>query len=196
MSTTFDRKVSFSHFGVSCLDVPKMTEFYTSVMGMIVSDQGSLGPFDIVFLTTDPTDHHQFVLASGRKDPDVDMSPVAGGEIGARIFQMSFRMKDLATMRAMVERFRAAGIETFTGLNHGNAWAVYTRDIEGNPIELFVDSPWAVAQPCGFPLDFSKTDDEIYAETEAYCLAQPECEARPTWEAKQAAKLAAAQASI
>jgi catechol-2,3-dioxygenase len=193
------RKVSFSHLGVSCIDVEKMKTFYTTVLGMCVSDAGHIDRgdgLDIAFLTTDPGDHHQFVLASGRKDTTIDTSPVMGGSVGANIFQISFRLNDLATLRSMVSRFRAAGIDNFTPVNHGNAWAVYTRDAEGNAVELFVDSPWYVHQPCGLPLDLGKTDDEIVAETKAYCMAQPEVEPYSAWSEKMAGKIVANQASI
>lgn len=195
------RKVAFSHFGTSCIDLARMRTFYTEVMGMVVSDEGRIdvpggGTVELCFLTTDPEDHHQFVLTSGRTDTTVDMSPYGGGVIGAQIFQMSFRLDSLASLRSMMDRFRAQGIEAFVGLNHGNAWAVYTRDIEGNPVELFVDSPWYVAQPCGFLIDFSKTDDEIVEETRAYCEAQPEVEPYSSWSARMAGRIAAAQAGI
>lgn len=191
------RKLAFSHFGISCVDLPKMVAFYTETMGMIVSDQGTTGRgVDIAFLTTDPADHHQLVLAGGRKNHEVTDAPVAGGDAGAAIFQMSFRLDDLATLRSMVARLRAAGVKHFTPINHGNAWAVYTRDVEGNTVELFVDSPWYVHQPCGLPLDLAKSDEEILAETEAYCLAQPEVTPNAEWRLTQAAKIVANQASI
>ena len=192
------RKVSFSHFGVSCLDMPAMVDFYTRVMGMTVSDRGDIprAGIEIAFLTTDPEDHHQLVLASGRVDTNIETSPVFGGSLGVNIFQISFRLDDLKSLRSMLDRLRANGIDNFTPVNHGNAWAVYSRDPEGNAIELFVDSPWYVAQPCGMPLDFSLTDDEILAETEAYCLAQPEVEPHDEWVAKQAKRIVANQASL
>lgn len=198
MSTLPGRKVSFSHLGISVFDIAMMRTFYTEVMGMSVSDAGEVprGPFELVFMTTDPNDHHQFILASGRTDTNVGSGPVVGGDVGARVFQVSFRMADLATMRSMVARIRAAGIDTFSPLNHGNAWAVYTRDPEGNALELFVDSPWYVAQPCGLPLDLSKSDEEIMEETRAYCEAQPEVDSYSAWSERMAATIVANQASI
>jgi catechol-2,3-dioxygenase len=199
MNTLPGRKVTFSHLGVSCFDIEKMKDFYTRVMGMTVSDAGQIGrdgEMEIVFLTTDPDDHHQLVLASGRRPEPVDRSAVVGGSVGAQIFQISFRMQDLATMRTVAKRIEAEQIAPLRGVNHGNAWAIYTRDPEGNTIEIFVDSPWYVAQPCGLPLDFTKTDEEILAETEAYCMAQPEVEPHDAWAAKQAERIVANQRSL
>ena len=45
-----------------------MTRFYTEIMNLVISDKGHgfSMPVNIVFLTADPTKHHQFVLAEGR----------------------------------------------------------------------------------------------------------------------------------
>ena len=50
--------------------VPRMQDFYTRVLGFTVTDGGELetaeGSMTIVFLSRDPREHHQIVLASGR----------------------------------------------------------------------------------------------------------------------------------
>lgn len=197
------RKVTFSHFGFSCIDVYAMTKFYTEVMGMSLSDQGPIphkiedDNVQIVFLTTDPDDHHQLVLASGRpKDSEIDMSKYRGGDFGASILQMSFRLDSLDVLRSMVERFKGAGITSFGPTNHGNAWAVYTRDIEGNPVELFVDTPWYVSQPFGEPLDLSMSDEEIFEITKTLCGKQPEMDTYAAWSERMAKTIVENQASI
>jgi len=58
------RKLSLSHLGVCCFDLPRMVAFYTGVLGMTQSDRGELpAPFDaeLVFLTTDPGEHHHLI---------------------------------------------------------------------------------------------------------------------------------------
>ena len=145
------RKIAFSHMGIGCWDIRKMEDFYTRVMGLHVSDRGSAsgGRVDVVFMTSDGYDHHQFVLVSGRKEGEVHDSPVLGGSVGTAIFQISFKLDSLATLRAFKKRLEAEGITNFTPLNHGNAWSVYTRDPEGNGVELYVYTPWFTHQPCG-----------------------------------------------
>jgi catechol-2,3-dioxygenase len=185
--------------GVSCLDFRAMKLFYTDVLGMTVSDVGHIpvrGGIDIAFLTTDPDDHHQFVLASGRIDQTIDRSPVRGGRFGAAVFQIAFRLDSLSSLRRIVERLRAAGVESFSPINHGNAWSVYTCDIEGNPLELFVDSPWYVAQPCGFDLDLTMSDEEIQAATEKYCQEQPDVTSYAEWSDQMASTIVANQANL
>jgi catechol 2,3-dioxygenase len=188
-------KVSLSHLGISVYDFDKMVDFYTRVMGLIISDTDVLpfAPIKIAFLTSNPEDHHQLVIVEGRKNEEIPTDPPHGGSLGSQLFQLSFRLPDLATMKMMKRRVEAEGLNNFAPMNHGNAWALYVRDPEGNAIEFFVDSPWYVTQPCGFPLDLELSDEAILAETEEYCLAQPECTPMTEWQARQAERIRAAQ---
>lgn len=47
--------VSFSHFGIYVTDLARMEDFYTRVLGLLVSDRGRLpgGP-ELIFLSRDP----------------------------------------------------------------------------------------------------------------------------------------------
>jgi catechol 2,3-dioxygenase-like lactoylglutathione lyase family enzyme len=171
------RKSMFSHMGVSCWDLKKMEDFYTRVMGMTVSDRGLAGPDKdrpIIFLTSESYDHHQLVLASGRTEGEIHDTQVIGGSFGTAIFQISFKIDSLTTLRAFYKRLADNGNTNLTPRNHGNAWALYTRDPEGNGLELFVDTPWFTHQPCGIPLDLALSDDEIYKLTEEICRERPD----------------------
>src|SRR5690349_6922038 len=130
------RKLTLSHFGLSCFDIDRMVDFYTRVLGMTVTDQGEVpgGFARLVFLTTDPAEHHQLVLASGRTEGTVLDGPVLGGSFGAAIFQLTFRLADLATLRRVQQRLADEGNTNFVPLNHGNSWSIYTRDPEGNAL--------------------------------------------------------------
>jgi catechol 2,3-dioxygenase len=188
----------FGHFGINCFDLPKMEDFYTRVMGMVVSDRGAIsagGDAQIVFMTLDPSEHHQLILCSGRTEGKIETGPFRGGGKGSAINQMSFHYENLDAMRAGVARLKAAGRDDGTAINHGNAWSVYIRDIEGNPMELYVESPWYTPQPCGAPYDLSKSDEELYRETEAMCRARPNFESAESWRAKVAARIEASFAA-
>lgn len=190
------RKIGISHFGVSCLDFDRMLDFYTRVLGLTVADRGHIqagGGTDLAFLTSDPMEHHQFVLASGRRDTLVETTPVDGGSIGSNVFQVSFRVRDLDALRRLKTRLDAEGLTQQVAMSHGNAWSLYVRDPEGNGLEFFVDSPWYVAQPCAEPLDLTRTDAEILADTEAYCLAQPEVRPMQAWSDDLARRITADQ---
>lgn len=192
------RKLAFSHLGLSCFDLDRMEAFYTQVLGLTVTDRGYVEPLDlhIVFMTTDAADHHQFVLASNRQPGPVETSPVMGGSVGSTLFQASFRVADLATLRTIKRRIEDAGIDNIVTVSHGNAWAMYTRDPEGNALEFFVDSPWFVNQPCLEPIDLDQSDDEILQATEALCRSMQGFEPYSSWRERAQAVILADQARI
>ncbi|HVO23664.1 MAG TPA: VOC family protein [Candidatus Margulisiibacteriota bacterium] len=192
------RKLSLSHFGLSCFDLDRMEDFYTRVLGMTVTDRGAVpgGGARLVFLTTDPSEHHQLVLASGRTEGSILEGPVLGGSFGAAVFQLTFRLEDLATLRRVQQRLLAEGNTNFVPLNHGNSWSLYTRDPEGNALELVVDSPWYVHQPFGELFDLALDDAEILRQTEELCRATGDWEPVEDWRAKLAQRIAADQARL
>ena len=56
-----------THFGVHTTDLDRMVDFYTRVMGFVISDQGaSRSGARVVFMTQNPECHHQFVLFDGK----------------------------------------------------------------------------------------------------------------------------------
>ncbi len=150
-------RLSFSHFGFYVRDVPGMEDFYTRVLGFTVTDRGELdtprGKVFLVFMTRDPREHHQIILASGRP----------AGEAFNPINQISFRLEDFAGLREMHRLVqKEKGVSEISPVSHGNALSVYFRDPEGNRIELFVDTPWYVDQPLRIPMDMSLSDREIW----------------------------------
>lgn len=172
----------FSHAGIKVWDLPRMRDFYQSALGLVVSDSG-IGPAsgqDFVFLTGDPTKHHQFVLVAGRPQ----------GPNSLAVFQLSFRLKSLHELRTITEQARKAGGSAFHPMNHGNAWSVYFSDPEGNTIEVYVDTPWYVPQPFGDPLDLSQSDEEIFRATEARCRACEGFKPVEQWRNQMANRLA------
>ena len=65
------------------------------------------------------------------------------------------------------------GATNMRGLNHGNPLSIYFSDPEGNTVEVYIDTPYYVAQPHGDPLDLDKSDEVLWAETERACRADP-----------------------
>jgi catechol 2,3-dioxygenase len=191
--------VRFSHMGIGCRDVSVMVDFYTRVLGMVVSDTGRVDfgqVVDIAFLTADPTEHHQLVLVGGRQAIDNDTSPVSGGVVGPQLFQISFGVSSLGGLRSVLARLEGEGIAKITAMNHGNAWSIYTRDPEGNALECYVKSPWYVAQPCALPLDLDQPDEVIMQVTRQYCESQPEGSDYAEWSARTAERIAHQQRSF
>jgi len=176
--------VSFSHFGIYVTDLARMEDFYTRVLGLLVSDRGQVpGGSDLVFLSRDPDEHHQIVLATGRP-PGVEFNVVN---------QISFKLPALADLKAMHARARDEGMKQFRIVTHGNAWSVYFADPEGNRVEVFVDTPWHTPQPVVEPFDIEAPVEVIERETEALCRNRPGFMSREQWRAAQVTRMAAAR---
>ena len=186
------QSMKFGHFGINCFDIAAMENFYTHTVGMVVADRGYIPPpgdRNIVFMTLDPGEHHQLILCSGRTEGKIEKGAFRGGAHGTAINQISFHCASLDDMRKTEVRLAAAGCNDGTPINHGNAWSIYIRDIEGNPMEFYVDSPWYTPQPCGEPFDLSLSDAEIFRQTEALCRSRPDFEDATAWRARLAGKI-------
>lgn len=186
------QSMRFGHFGINCFDITKMEDFYTRVIGMVVADRGYVpAPADrhIVFMTLDPGEHHQLILCSGRTEGKIEKGAFRGGGRGSAINQISFHCANLGELRKTQARLAQAGLTDGTPINHGNAWSIYIRDIEGNPMEFYADSPWYTPQPCGEPFDLSRRDEEIYRQTEAMCRGRPGFEPAGPWRERLAGRI-------
>lgn len=189
MSNTPSRapNLMFSHMGLSVKNVAKMEDFYTRVLGFTVTDRGEAGGMDLVFLSRNPDDHHQIVLASGR--PDQLPANTANKQFGPSINQISFKMGSIDDLREMHGRLEAEGTGNLFPANHGIAWSIYAHDPEGNNLEFFVDSDWYITQPFLIPLDFSKTNNEIVALTQSLCESSEGYEPYGNWRARVAKRM-------
>ncbi|MGH8699360.1 MAG: VOC family protein, partial [Burkholderiales bacterium] len=137
-------QATISHVVLYCYDFKRMLDFYTGVLGFHLSDLGRARGNDICFLTLDPeTDHHQVALASGRQGPK---------EAGA-LNHVAFRVKSLAELRRRHATLKQAGVDGVELITHGSWLSVYYRDVEGNRLEFFRDTPYYVRQPVVEPLD-------------------------------------------
>lgn len=179
--------LKFSHMGLSVRDVPKMEDFYTRILGFTVTDRGHAGGMDLVFLSRDPKDHHQIVLASGR--PDNLPENTANPQFGPSINQISFQMGSITDLRDIGDRIQEYGTPNFFPANHGIAWSIYAHDPEGNNLEFYVDTEWYFPQPFLIPLEFDKSDEEIYALTENFAKVQEGFEPYTEWRRKVAARM-------
>ena len=149
--------------GMFVADPARMEDFYTRVLGFAVTDRGNLGSTKITFLSRDPAEHHQIVLASGRPG-ELRFNPIN---------QISFRMAEFAGLREMHRRLAEEKVRDLYPVSHGNALSVYFRDPEGNRIELFIDTPWYVQQPLRVPMDMQLSDAQIWAWAEAEARKLP-----------------------
>jgi catechol 2,3-dioxygenase-like lactoylglutathione lyase family enzyme len=175
--------LSFSHMGMFVTDIARMEDFYARVLGFTVTDRGVLdtakGPANFVFLSRDPREHHQIVLASGRP-ADAAFNPIN---------QISFRMGDFAGLREMHRRLQSEAVTEIRPISHGNALSVYFKDPEGNRVELFIDTPWYCRQPLRIPMDMGLGNDELWAWAETEVRKQPGFQSVEEWRADLTRKM-------
>ena len=177
--------LTLSHVGVFVTDMPRMVDFYTGYLGFAESDRGETSNGgEIVFMTRDPREHHQLVLATGRP-ADLPYNIVN---------QLSFRVDSLDTLRELQRGLKDEHVTELGPISHGNALSVYLHDPEKNRVELLIDTPWYVPQPCRIPVDFSLPDDELWAALEKTARALPGFKSREAWMADIEKKIAAASA--
>lgn len=165
----------FSHMGFYVRDLERMARFYKEVLCFTETDRGNLGTVQLVFLSRNPAEHHQVVLATGRPT-DLSFSVIN---------QISFRVPDLATLRLVRDRVVIdPDVTDLLCATHGNAVSIYFRDPEGNRIEVFMDSPWYCEQPLREPIDLDQSDEDIMARAEAIARSRPRFQSRTEWQAK------------
>ncbi len=173
--------LTFSHMGLYVRDLPRMARFYREALGFTQTDEGNLGPVQLVFLSRDPSEHHQLVLASGRP---------AEAHFNV-INQLSLRVPDLSTLRHVRDRIKAQdGVHDLFCVTHGNAVSIYVRDPEGNRLEIFMDTPWHCEQPLREPIDLDQDDDAVMARAMALAQSRPGFQERAVWQAQLARKMA------
>jgi catechol-2,3-dioxygenase len=175
--------LAFSHVGIHVTHMAPMEDFYRGVLEFTVTDRGQLGApgreVDLVFLSRDPDEHHQIVLASGRP-PDLPFNVIN---------QLSLRADSLATLKTLYARLQAAHAGGLSPVTHGNALSVYARDPEGNRLELFIDLPWYVNQPVALPLDLNRDDEQIMADALVLASGLPGFRPRAQWRAEMARRM-------
>lgn len=172
--------IRFSHLGIHVTDIDRMRDFYTGLLGFVATDQGETPKRRFVFLSRSPDEHHQLVLAGGRpRDTPFNT-----------LNQISFKLDSLATLRRLNARLAEAGATDAEPVNHGNAWAVYFKDPEGNRVECFVDTPWHCRQPCGEVFDLSIDEAALMERTREICRQAGDFMPREQWREEMVAKLA------
>lgn len=173
-------RISFSHIGFFVHDLERMADFYRDVLGMTETDRGQLGEAHLVFLSTDPAEHHQIALVTGRPT----------GLPFNCINQISLRVPDLPTLRELRRRVAAEpDVSHLECATHGNAISLYFLDPEGNRVEVFLDTPWYCAQPVREPLDLDREDADVMTQVEQLARSRSGFQSRATWQKKMAERM-------
>lgn len=176
----------FSHMGFYVRDLERMARYYQEVLCFTETDRGDLGPVQLVFMSRDPAEHHQIVLASGRP-ADLSFSVIN---------QISLRVPDLATLRVVRARVAAdSGSSDLISATHGNAISIYFRDPEGNRLEVFMDMPWYCEQPLREPIDLDQPDEQVFEQARRLASSRPRFQSRAQWQAEMARRMGQTEGS-
>ena len=175
-------KMKLAHVGIWVQDFDRMKNFYVRMFGFGIADEGLLNGNRYAFMSRDPKDHHQVVVAEGRR-PDTDQTTVN---------QISFKCQALSELRQVHAAVTTDDdVQKVMVTDHGNAWSVYFYDPEGNRLEAFMDTPWYINQPHRHDIDFSLTDEEIYAASEAHAKADSTFQSIEDWREQFAKRIPA-----
>lgn len=145
------RKVAeLGHVGIRCFDVEKQLEFYTEVLGLVVTDHdAALGNY---FLSARPDDeHHELLLAKGR-----DVAPD-----GRLLQQISFRCENFEDVVGLYRQLKEYGAAFDMIVSHGNAVGVYFFDPEGNRAEVYWRTGLVARQPFIENIDIETPADQL-----------------------------------
>jgi catechol-2,3-dioxygenase len=135
------------HVGLYVTDVPKMVEFYSSFLGMEVTDRAA--DDRIVFLSARPAEeHHELALARN-------------AELKTEAQQISFTVGSLADLKGFYRQIKERGYPVDRVVNHGIAFGCYFRDPEGNRVEVYWPTGKDYPQPHGDPIDLESSDAEL-----------------------------------
>jgi catechol-2,3-dioxygenase len=177
--------LAFTHVGIYVTDMNCMADFYTRVVGFAIADRAPRlsGDGEICFMTRDPREHHQLVLATGRPDRlPFNM-----------VNQLSFLVDDLPTLKTLYgDLKREPGVEDLGPVSHGNALSAYFLDPEKNRIEFYMHTPWHVPQPHRIAVDLTLPDARLWAAVEQDVRATPGFKRREEWIKEMERKVAQA----
>lgn len=176
---TTDLAAALTHLGFYVTDIDAVAAFYTGFMGMIVTDRGEGAGRSWVFMSRDPQEHHQIVIASGRPADSFQ-----------QINQISFRVPDLATLRRWHARAADAQCDRLEAVSHGNSWSIYFHDPEGNRIEMYASSHWYVSQPMRVPVDMTRSVAQLIEENDQLTDGDPSRRPHDQWVSEMQARLA------
>ena len=175
-------RLTVGHSTLAARDLPALRDFYCDVLGFEVTNYGPIPEQEqeLVFLSQDPSAHHQIAMVGGAMTADADF---------VMVDHVAFRTGTLDDLRTIRANLLDAGIAEILQIDHGNAWSLYFNDPEGNGVETYVDTPFHVAQPYASTWDIAATDAEIEANTRRELEDKPEFQLMKDWSVHFARRL-------
>ncbi|TAJ76361.1 VOC family protein [bacterium] len=124
------RFTKIGHIGLYCRDIKKMTDFYTNVLGMKVSDVNERG---MVFLRHG-NDHHSFALVPMSEE---EKKKPAGPQA---LQHIAFEVWDMEELKKIKKYLQGKGVKGGPKIKHegpGGNYVYDFQDPEGNQLQFF-----------------------------------------------------------
>ena len=117
----------FAHFVLRSSNMPKMVDWYCTVLDMHVVQRNDF----ICFMTYDD-EHHRLAIVNveGLHEPDQKAWGLA---------HVAYTFRDIGQLLSTWRRLKDKGIEPYRPIHHGPTISMYYRDPDGNSVELQVD---------------------------------------------------------
>lgn len=171
-------RLAMGHSTLAARDLPALKDFYCKVLGFEVTNSGPVPAEgveqDLVFLSQDPSAHHQIAMVGGA---------ITGPSDFVMVDHLAFRTGTLDDLRIIHANLRDAGVGEILQIDHGNSWSLYFNDPEGNGVETYVDTPFHVAQPYAGTWDINATNEQIEQTTRDNINGEPEFMLMKDWSA-------------
>jgi catechol 2,3-dioxygenase len=177
-------RLTTGHSTLAARDLDALKAFYCNVLGFEVTNTGPVPnepDQQLVFLSQDPSAHHQIAMVGGAITGDHDF---------VMVDHLAFRTGSLDDLRIIHANLTEAGITEIMQIDHGNSWSLYFNDPEGNGVETYVDTPFHVAQPYANEWNINAPDEEILATTRDNAKDEPEFMLMKDWSANFATRMA------
>jgi catechol-2,3-dioxygenase len=142
--------IGLGHVGMYAKNPASLAEFYGDVMGMqVVGGSDATHPIGATaFLSSHPgEEHHQIAMFSN-----------------AELAHRAFKVGSLAALKRFYQKIVERGMPIKSQFNHGNAFAFYFADPEGNLIEVYWRTGLEYPQPFAQATDLTKTEEELLEE--------------------------------
>ena len=178
-------RVNFSikrvgHVGLCVSDLAPMVNFYSKVLGFMVSDQIVNDQEQVAYLTRSPKEHHQLVMAVLKERAEESTS----------LNNVSFKVGSLADLKDAYGRLREEiSDKTIAALDHGNSWSIHFKDVENNNCEIFCPTPWRVSPPFEKALDLTQPVERIIETSKQFAFAVDGTRPSGEWQAETKRRL-------
>jgi catechol-2,3-dioxygenase len=145
--------IGLGHVGMYAKNPASLAEFYRDVMGMqVVGGSDASHPIGATaFLSSRPREeHHEIAIFSNAENA-----------------HRAFKVGSLAALKRFYQKIVRRSIPIKFQFNHGNAFAFYFSDPEGNMIEVYWRTGLEYPQPFAQATDLTKTEEELLEELKA-----------------------------